>query len=326
MFVGDKYKYIHTGVDLRLNRIRLAWHITDWCNYNCPYCIQTVNHHYASQPKESQEDVEKVANLLRPKFHNQNVTLTLYGGEVSTFYDLSSICNILFKDNNCDAVVTLLTNLSAPYEKYKSFLNLNIPNVRVRIIPSYQWSNVDVFLDKCKKIILYLDKKFQVTCVVYDGHSLEQVKNVAQKFKEAKIPLRFTFARVPKSNNQFYKLQDGVEDFIKDWNKNYFDKKTCKVIYTDGTECEKQCRSDVLKEVSEYEGLTGASFKDMTCITGLNLTPSGNIRAGSCPDRKDIILGNILTDDISLKPYRAKCEGKGFCNLCNSVVIWNGKF
>lgn len=326
MFIGDKYKYIYTGVDLKLNRIKLSWHITDWCNYNCPYCIQSVNHHYASQPKESQESVENIAKLLRAKFHNQNVSLSLYGGEISTYYDLNRICDILFKDNNCNANVALVTNLSAPYEKYKSFLSLSNSTLRTSIIPSYQWNNIDVFLDKCKKIKIYLDKKLQVTCVVYDGHSIEQVKNTAQKFKDAKIPLRFTFARIPRSNNQFYKLQDGVEDFIKDWNKNYFDKKNCKIIYTDGTECEKQCRSDVLKEVAEYEGLPGASFKGMTCMTGLSLRPKGDIRAGNCPDRRNIVLGNILKDDVPLKRYRAKCEAKGYCNLCNAPVVWNGRF
>lgn len=326
MFVGEKYKYIYTGSEMNINRIRLAWHITDWCNYSCPYCIQTVEHHYDSHPKETQEYVESIARILREKFTNQKVTLTLYGGEISTYYDLYSIVKILFEDNNCDATVTLLTNLSAPIEKYKSLAELNSSKLRIRIIPSYQWSNSDVFIEKCKVIKQMLGDVFQVTCVVYDKTSLHQLKMISDKFKNNHIPIRFTHGRIPKSYNVFYELQEGVSEFIKKWNEFDFEKVTCRIIYSDGNEKFCKARSDILKEVSEWEGKKGADFTDMMCFTGLTLTPSGNIRCGSCADRDKLYIGNVFSKNFSLKPYKAKCEGKGFCNLCNSILIWNGRY
>lgn len=311
---------------MNINRIRLAWHITDWCNYNCPYCIQTVDHHYASCPKESQEYVESMAKILRPKLHKQKITLTLYGGEVSTYYDLNKIVDILFKDNECDAIVTLLTNLSAPLEKYKNFLNCATDKVRLRIIPSYQWSDIDIFLEKCKFIGGKLGFNFQVTCVVYDKTTLDDVKRVSSKFKELHVPIRFTHGRIPKSNNVFYTLQEGVSEFITEWNKNDFEKITCHITYSNGEEKPCKSRSDILREVAEWENEKGAEFTGMTCFTGLNLTPNGNLRAGSCPDRSKNYLANIFTDDFTLKPYKGVCQGKGFCNLCNSILIWNGKY
>ncbi len=326
-FIGDKYKYVYTGTELNINRIRLAWHITDWCNYSCPYCIQSVNHHYAKEPKETQEYVESMAKLLRPKLHKQKVTLTLYGGEISTYYNLRRIVEILFKDNESDATVTLLTNLSAPLEKYKDFMNCSDKNLHIRIIPSYQWSNVDEFINKCVFIRKFLGNAFQCSCVVFDKTTLEHLKEVAEKFRKANIPIRFTHGRMPKSNNTFYTLQEGVSDFIINWNKNVFEKITCHITYADGTEKPCFARSDILKEVADYQGFNGAYFKDMMCFTGLNLTPNGNLRAGSCPDRSKLYIANIFEDkDFTLKPYKSKCEGKGFCNLCNSILIWNGKY
>lgn len=326
MFAGEKFKYVFTGWHMNLNRVRLAWHMTDWCNYNCPYCIQTVEHHYGIKPKETQEYVEDMAKILRPKFTNQNFTLTLYGGEISRNFDLCRILDILFKDNNSVGSATLLTNLSAPKQVYYDYIYHYINGVKPVIIPSYQWSPIDEFLDKCVMIQNKIGNSYQTTCVVYDKISLEQLKTTASKFKEAGVALKLVHGRIPSTGNKLFDLQDGVREFIDEWNQTVFDKTTCSLTYADGTVKDCQSRSDILKEVADWQGLPGASFKGMRCFTGWNLTPNGNLRPGSCPDkRKKQIINIFETNDFSLKPYQADCTTDEYCNLCNSVLIWNKK-
>lgn len=326
--VKSEYKYIHTGSNTNINRIRLSWHLTDWCNYNCPYCIQTCEHHYASKPKETQESREELAKTLRPKFTNQYVTLTLYGGEITFHYDLVKLCEILFKDNNCKGVVTLLTNFSAPIETYQKFMGMNIPGITPIIIPSYQWSNRKSFLPKAQWLKGILREKFQCTCVVYDKTSLKDLNDVTEDFTEAGVPIRFTFGRIPGSGNKFFDFQEGVSEFIKSWNKENFEKFSCKIVYVDERgEQLKKARGDILKEVSEFEGRDKACFNGMHCTTGLALMPSGDLRAGSCPDRCTVVVGNLFTEpETSVKPYKAICGTDEGCNLCNSILIWNGRF
>lgn len=324
----SKYKYIHTGQEPKLNRVRLGWHITDWCNLSCPYCIQTCDHHYDDRPKETTEYVEKIANILRPKFTNQNVDMTLYGGEISHHFDIRKLCEIMFKDNNCDAFVTFLTNLTAPLKVYEDFLKLSSEKdcVRPSVIPSYQWTNPHEFTDKCKVLIDYLGKRFQCTCVVWSATTVEALKRVTSIFEEKDVPIRFTLGRQPNSGNKFFEFKEGVEDFVKEWNKYYFNKSSATVTYVNGEIVHFPARSDVLREIAKEEDLPYACFEGFYCATGLSLLANGKLRAGSCPERSKIVLGNILENpNLDIHSYKDYCHCDKGCNMCNSQLIWNGR-
>lgn len=318
------YKYVHPSSNPQINCWYIDWHITDWCNYSCPYCIQTIDHHYASQPYESQELVEKYAKCIREKIKGRYIHLSLHGGEISQ-YDLLSICRILFENNNVVGTVNLTTNLSAPIEKYISFCEQNYGDkIKFKIVSSYHWTDLQKYIDKAK-ILAKNYKSFMVVSVVHDKITLEQMKVVAETFKENKIPFKFTHGRIPNANGKLYKISDECLEYLEKINSE-FKIDNAKLIYSDGTTKVFKSRSNLLNQVATDLNLDGANFKGMYCFSGTIIYPSGKVYCGSCPDRKKMYKGLITDPNVSLSPTKEICGGKGFCNLCDCMLIWSGKY
>lgn len=324
MTIQSRYKYIYTSSSFKINQYYIEWHITDWCNYNCPYCIQTVNHHYGIRPKESQEEVEQTASFIRDKIKGQNVTLSFHGGEISVFYDLKKIAEILFNDNGCKGTLSLTTNLSAPIEKYLNFLNANTDGVRTKITSSYQWRDIDSFIEK-SKIIKEMCPSYQITCVVWDKITKEQIEETIKKFSDNELQIRFTHGRIADSGHKLYKLNDNVLNIIQ-LNNSQYKRISCKIVYSDNKEDTSKSRSEVLREIADFQGLDGASMKGMICFTGCIITKEGDVYDGSCYDRRNGYRGKISDANVSLKPCKKVCTTDKFCNLCDSILVWNGRY
>ena len=97
------------------NTFSLTWGMTSWCNYRCPYCIQT----YHSKDKPSEADLilraRKINELLLAR-KKTNINLSLLGGEI-TFYDLTKIIS----EFSCGiSQLVLITNFSQKIEYFKN--------------------------------------------------------------------------------------------------------------------------------------------------------------------------------------------------------------
>lgn len=318
----SKYKYIYPNMGQPINQWGICWRITDWCNYNCPYCIECVDHHYAKQPKETQKTVEESARCIREKISNKYVLFSLLGGEIG-FYDLVSICRILFEGNNVHGVVNLTTNLSAPLENYISFCEQNYGDkLKFKISASYQWGDIDAFLKKANVLKNY--SSFQCSTVVWSKTTLDEVKKVAERFKENEIIHKFTIGRIPNTTNRLYEISDEIKEFILFENANFKD--TVKVVYSDGKTKTFKKRSDFINHVAREQDGKGAKFKGMYCFTGVQINPDGKVYGGSCHDKIYRYKGMITDKNLSLEPVKKVCSGEGYCGLAHCMLIWSGKY
>ena len=326
--VMSRYKYIYAGRDIDINRIKIQWHVTDWCNYGCPYCIRTVNSHYASRPKETQEHLESIARLVRPKLTGKRCDIAFFGGEVSHHFDLRSVSEILFSGNDVSGSVLMMTNFSAPLDNYRRFVSIRetVPSVAPRINPSYQWSPIDEFVGKCRWLKDALGNRFYVSVVCWSGTAIGRLRDTVARFADEGIEVRLTHGRVPNSGNRLYDLDPDVLDFVIAHNQSARVRGTCHVVGTDGTDRILKGRSDVLRHIADEQCQGGATFRGMTCITGTSVRSNGDVIAGVCKARNRIRLGNVFGGDFSVEPYVAVCDSPGYCTLCNSLLIWNGKW
>lgn len=93
----------------------ISWHVTGWCNFHCPYCIDGRN----KSKFTPIEEVTKVAKQIN-MFINKNVEpdlpikLRLYGGEPS-FYPWTQILDNIERINE----LALPTNFSNSIDYYK---------------------------------------------------------------------------------------------------------------------------------------------------------------------------------------------------------------
>jgi len=319
--LAKKYKYIISSSKLEMNKVNIQWQLTDWCNYNCPYCIQAINHQYDTKPKETQEVIFQRAYKIREGIKNKLVRFSMHGGEVSFHYDLKTLSEILFKDNNITGSYTLTTNLSAPIENYNNFFNADVGDVKQKISASYQWVNLDNFIDKYNSI----EGNKEASIVVYPEKTLEEIYDVYYKFKKNNIVFRFTHGREPGSHKMF-DLNKDIIDFITKSNEENFSKYASKVIYNDNTEKLIRCRADLLIELSNYLKSNYINMFGMKCFSGIIIYPSGKVYSGACSCRKSDYIGNLDIDKISFKNKMYICPGGASCNLCGSELIWNGKF
>lgn len=315
------YKYIYPSENTQINKWYIHWRMTDWCNYNCPYCIQT-KHYSTVKPKETQEMLEICAKSIRNKIKGKLINMSIMGGEVS-YFDLNSICKILLEGNDVKGNITLTTNLSYPLEKYIDFYEQKYKNMKFKINASYHWRNKESFLEKAKVLSKY--KSFLVTSVVTNETKLSDMKKTYSMFAENTISFKFVHGREPYTKDSLYVLDDDVIKYINEVNSKN-EKENCKMIYDDGKIKTFKHRSNLLEQVSKDLNLNGASFKNMICFSGTVIYPSQEVYCGSCGERRKMYKGKITDSNVTLSPTKKICKAEGFCNLCDSILIWSGKY
>lgn len=295
--------------------ISVHWNMTYWCNYNCPYCIQQ-----GVKPNgmdTSQEKLELFSSKLRKMFSGKKVNLVILGGEVS-FFNLNKICEILFKDNNCSGRVMLITNLSAPAEVYKNFLQQNYENLNFTIRASYQWVEINGFISKVKEI----NNKNLSICdiVVDDTKTIEEILRVKNIFEKNNIGCAFTTGRIPMTNStKYFNVSPEIKQFIEH-SANNVSTKTLKIKFRNIDKPIMRNRSFVLA-TNNLLGNNGAKFENFNCLPTLQIYPNGDVFNGMCSENKKI--GNLLDENsCDYKPYIIKCSGKYGCSHCSITTLY----
>src|SRR5262245_27869136 len=76
---------------------RIAWHITNWCNYGCAYCTAVVYHKRSRDgaPQDHAFDHQPVARWIEAfaRFPQREVLLKITGGE--PFLDRANLRDLL---------------------------------------------------------------------------------------------------------------------------------------------------------------------------------------------------------------------------------------
>ena len=164
-------------------RCFIKWRLTDWCNYNCSYCIRAAFTQNRVDTLERDFDkswqrVLKAApevNRILNEF-GRPTKIDLIGGEI-TFFDLPKLLDIL--DSKYLETINITTNLSNTLESYLKLLEIcEKRNVELSLTASYHYEKADIneFFEKAKVLSTRM-KHFKLEAV-----SLERNQEVIKIF------------------------------------------------------------------------------------------------------------------------------------------------
>ena len=277
---------------------KLSWKMTNWCNYNCPYCYLPNK---PTKPNvEHLIDIAKsINNLVDKEFE-----LHLIGGEVGWF-DLVKLLSNVTTDNYIKT--TIVSNFSAPLSKWVSCIE-NLPEVTILASLHLSQCNPNKFIEKALK----LKKNVRIKCVVND----ENLKTYQNLFKgiEKEIRIQPTIQR-DTNDNLFNVSQDVIDyvNYINNLNKKF----TMYKVLANGQTFEFRNNAELLANIED-----GLNLKGFHCSAGLNnlrIEPDGTLLRSSCGNR--IVLGNVLTK-YKLPKENIICNSNRNCVACDNTVMW----
>ena len=338
MKLGEKYKYISTSKGLLPKSFRINWHITNWCNYKCEYCCQISKTNNDLSNKITQESAIKQAGYLSKIVGNKKILYSLSGGEIS-YLDLKKISLTLKGENKEDVTIVVTSNFSGKISTYVDFI-AGSPNYSPCLNLSYQWTDLTTYMNKIdalRKGILKLNISncnIEFSVVVWNKHTLEQVKEVKEAFDKRGCVMRFNLARLPNSGGKLAELDPEIEKYINAHNDSVGTKACFYAQDINGNDINLKSRMGVQMFKNE-DGTDHIDPTGMICTTTPNIY-CGEIRAATCTSKHNIKIGTLDDDGIwdnngnplqKLGPHTSICDTKGRgCNLCNILLIWNGKF
>lgn len=164
------------------NAVILRWHITDWCNYSCPYCNQ---HHVRKSAFDFHTPHEWIRALV-DNFREQKLVVTISGGEPmldrSNMYGfLSELLVKSFVDN-----VRIDTNLSWNPEAYAT-LPCKDKLIFMCTLHTTQTNLVD-YLNRLRKLLSFGFRVGMVNYVMY-GEQVSHFNSLKKTFTEFGVPL-----------------------------------------------------------------------------------------------------------------------------------------
>jgi organic radical activating enzyme len=172
------------------NAILVRWHVTEWCNYNCPYCPQT---HGRYQPKGNSFTAHAFDNFpldqwlqaFRRHFSGCRLSLVLSGGEVLLDRKNMSLLLTAFHEMAEVEWLRIDTNVSWKLDCYKE-----IDKSKILLMCTYHPSQVDEqqFFEKIQR---FLEGGFQIGMINYvmTPQQREQYFVCKEKFRKLGIPL-----------------------------------------------------------------------------------------------------------------------------------------
>lgn len=326
------------SIELLEKYFLINWHVTGWCNFNCPYCInRALEGKYI--PEENVIELAKHIN----KFLNEEVPLNrkiqirLIGGEPS-FYNWPKILD------NIDRLdrITMVTNFSKNNDFFKemyeycysrnTFFYLicswheEAKNFKEKFIDLHRW--ICEREQRRRKfqypqLMLLADKDF-------GWHTINQYKD----YGISKIRLSI----MRDENQNHIKLSDDQLNIVKQWNdeyeqntneiyirKGWVGQKGFKVTFKDGS-YEYFINQSHLTNLME-DGFNPQDFYCTSGIDTLTCLPDGNVTLNKCDFLKDKIYGNFYKDNIKLPKCGLKCNlnkdgANKKCPLCFATSVY----
>lgn len=312
--------------------INITWYMTGWCNYSCPYCIN-------SQMRCPWIDESIIINraininkLLNNNFPNNKISLKLLGGEV-TYYNLQSILDKISKLNK----VSLITNLSQPIEYFIDLAKyLDKREIKFVLICSKHEQNKDfdtkfiTLSKKLRELNTLTGRKFaffepQLNVVVDDNFDWSKldifVDNKITKINPT-IKRNLDETNVTISETTLNKIK-----YFKDLQEKFVLSKNPKLNYhIKLTEEEKDINSPL--SLTNYLDNNGFMSNGFMCSAGINtlaILPDGKISRCNCPYLSDKPIGSI--DDnpnikLELQPIKCNLDSNHRCILVYGNNVW----
>lgn len=304
----------------------INWHVTGWCNYHCPYCINAKIRTEWIDESVVVEEAKRINNLiLSNKLKYNKIALRLIGGEVS-FYNWPLILDnikLLHK-------IVIVTNFSNELNYYKDLYNYcKKRNINLFISVSKHNENIDfdnkiIELTKWCRDNNYKDP--QVTIIANNNLDTDYIENLKLKgIKRIRVSL-------VRDLNQFcsidYADRKSTLRYNEEYRKNSNSYRQFEVTFMDGSK-EQFCNSSEITNLMSDGGFNPEGFYcDSGCST-IAILPNGDVVRNICSFLRDKPLGNLFKDDILIPADGVMCEiNKKFdtdrkrCTLCQGTNFY----
>ena len=168
----------------------VRWHVTEWCNYHCPYCPQT---HGRYAPKENGATAHAFDNFplalwlqaFRRHFTNQRLSLVISGGEPLIDKKNMPLLLTAFHEMKEVECIRINTNVAWKLDWYR-----NVDKSKIILMCTYHPTQVDEpqFFAKIERL---LESGFQIGMINYVMTSQQREKYFVykEKFSKLGIPL-----------------------------------------------------------------------------------------------------------------------------------------
>ena len=313
------------SIELTQNYFLINWHLTEWCNYNCPYCcnVQRKDKPKFIPEKEIENRLININDKIIKKV-DQNILifLKLIGGEVS-FYNW---IKLLDKVERLDKI-TMVTNFSQKLEYYQDLYKYcRKRNISLILLCSYHEENKDYFK---KSIDLYkwcLENGFSRPSIrLMVGKNFDI--SLIDKYKQNGITPNLS--KIRDANNKVLPLPEDVDNKLM---TSIFTRKApfgkLKVTYKDNNV--EYFKNEVsLTNYIQNNGFDPTGFVCSAGTTTLYIDDKGNVTKGGCRYLFDKYLGNIVSDDIEIPTENIICRlnenntgERKYCSLCWNVNLY----
>jgi len=300
------------------NMFEVKWHVTNWCNYRCPYCIQGSHKGIKWLPEEVViERAKNLNKLLKEK--NKWISLQILGGEVC-FYNWPKILNEI---NNVK-LVFITTNFSNKLEYFKELYDYCASRgIYLKLLCSYHETG-DSFFEKILELSYWCREKHyrcpSLTFVVNNDFDFSpffkfpELCNLGKDFCNMEI---HEIRRAVDLNEEVKKKIKEIRNLPPTWEKVQLDIKIPTSNWQFGIDKEHiMCPpSDVFRELEDHH-LKGSRYYCDAGINSFSISYNGNI---SRCDNTSGVIGNI--DELKLdKLTTSRCDSNS-CLLCQAVNL-----
>ncbi len=306
----------------------ISWHVTGWCNFHCPYCIDGKGKSALNSIESVKEMTEKINIFIENNVDSsKSVKLRLYGGEPSIY----PWPNILEKITRLNSLV-LPTNFSNSLNYYKELylycykrkikLILNCschPEAKdfvAKIIELTNWCRQQ----KAKGIHIL---EPIVTFVVDDSFNF----NIINELETNRVDkIKLTVKR--DLNNKKIEICDFLKKKVLEYNKKYqklYPYPQLKIVFDNGIEA-KYINSTSLISKFNDGGFDPTGFYCNAGVNSIAIESNGDVLLARCDYLRQKRIGNIYDDNFKLKKDIFRCElnknsNDSRCALCFNTII-----
>jgi len=318
----------------------INWHITGWCNFHCPYCI---NNEFSTKftPNETVFQIaDKINEYINTNLKDKRIQLRLIGGE-PTYYDIPKI---LDRIQHLDRL-TLVTNFSRENKFFEDLYEYCAKrNIYFFLICS-QHEEHHNFLEKISELTKWCrathDRRmvYKVPQVTLLADSNFSQKTLDEYLAKGIKKIRISIIRDADQNHEVLSAEQ--LKLVYDWNKQYeesnqkiyeeknMSNKGFKVTFNDNS-VEYFVNATHFTNLIEDGGLDPTNFYCSSGITNMVIMPNGDIIINKCDYWKDVKWGNILQDNVKLPEKCMLCpiiksKHKTKCTLCSGVNLFKNK-
>ena len=296
------------------------WHVTGWCNYNCPYCINRKWKCGWIPEEKKIEEAKKINELIKKSDIKDKISFRLIGGE-PTYYNW---CKILEYIERIDKIV-LVTNFSRELDYFKEiYAYCKKRKIRLFLGLSKHDENKN-FDEKAIELTKWCKENGyaapQITIVAGEDFDPNYVKYLNQN---GITRVRVSLLRdMDQANKLSQELRDTVYEFNRIHEIDRGNYRQFEVTFRDGTKEQFCCASDITNLMDEG-GFNPEGFYCSSGPTCIAILPNSDVVRNKCDFLKDQVLGNLLTDDIIIPTNPVLCQiNKKFgttdrcCTICS---------